>query len=335
MGLSKYVPLWIKCPVAVLIQQIGQLPLRVIGCNMVRSYIQNSRCSEAAAKRALKTTHNAVYQYLAERYGLVAKRVLGQRDVGVCDDHMPIWVFWWQGRENAPYIIRSCLDHICKNAGNHPVRVVDATNFQSYATIPSHILEKFQNKKISITHLSDYLRVNLLSKYGGLWIDGSIFVRKQIPEEVFQQPIWTIRNPGKDPENISEWNWTIGVLGGWRGNAMFCAVEELLSCYWKDHDILADYFVMDYMMKLVYDSSSDVQEWIHTISPSNEHFYFLQNHANQWVKPELYQQRMDGDTWMYKISWKGQYLLSTTQGKDTVYAWWRRDYGLPSEAGEC
>ena len=194
---------------------------------------------------------------------------------------------------------------------------------------------KMQSEKISITHFSDYLRVTLLSKYGGLWIDGSIFVQNKIPEEVFSHPIWTLRNPGKDTQNISNWDWTVGVLGGWRGNTLFGAVAELLSCYWKDHDVPADYYVMDYMMKLVYNKSNAVQEWIQAVPPSNEQFYYLQDHANLWMETETYQQEMNSRTWLYKISWKGQYQLQTSQGQETVYARWLREYGLPTESGEC
>lgn len=332
--ITKRIPLWIKCPVAVLFQQLGELPLHVICCNMVRSYTQNTRCADVTVKQVRKMTQKTVYRYLDKRYGAMVERVFEKYTDGMQDNCAPIWIFWWQGQENAPLIIKSNISHIMKKAGNHPVHIVDATNFQNYVMLPPHILEKFQKGKISITHFSDYLRASLLYKHGGLWIDGSIFVRHKIPDDVFMSPIWTIRNPGNDEENISNWDWTIGVMGGWRKNTLFYAVAELLSNYWRDHDIPADYYVMDYMMKLVYEKSDTVKEWVHTVEPTNDQFYYLQNNANLPIDNEKYQKAMNSTTWLYKISWKGQYLLNTSDGQRTVYAQWQEDFGVyPSLGG--
>jgi hypothetical protein len=39
-------------------------------------------------------------------------------------------------------------------------------------------LEKYQKKIIDNTHFSDLLRLELLIKYGGTWIDASVLVTK-------------------------------------------------------------------------------------------------------------------------------------------------------------
>lgn len=333
-GISKMIPLWIKSPIAVLAQQAGRLPLEIVGLNMHRSYLQARQCPQAKRRELNQKIQDTIYRYLSSRYGSLAAQVLAVHDAGTPDENAPIWIFWWQGREKAPYIIRSCMEHVCKNAGSHPVRVVDESNYLKYASIPDHIMEKFAAGKISVTHLSDYLRVELLSRYGGLWIDGSVFVQRQIPESVFSQPVWTIRNPGKDPDNISGWNWTIGVMGGWRGNALFCTMAELLSSYWKDHDLTADYFVMDYLMKITYDRGEAVRAWIGAVAPNNDRFYYLQDNANRAVDAADFHREMEGNTWMYKISWKGQYDTRTPGGAVTAYGHWQREYGLPVQQEE-
>ena len=330
-SIKKMIPLWIKCPVTVYLQQKGKLPCRVISCNILRSFTQNIHCSPRIRKKANQMAQTEIYQYLTKRYGKLAKQLLMKHDAGICDTHCPIWIFWWQGEQHAPYIIRTCVEHIRKKAGQRTVCIVDESNYLDYASIPEHIKEKFLSGKISITHFSDYLRMNLLYRYGGLWIDGSIFVQQQIHEEVFSVPVWTIRNPNKDEDNISGWNWTIGVMGGWKKNALFYAVSELLSCYWKDHDIIVDYFVMDYFMKLAYDSNEFVQLWIDSVEPSNEQFYYLQDHANYPTDGNVFTKEIVNKTWMFKISWKGRYNLCAPDGSDTIYAQWKREYGLSVE----
>lgn len=333
-NIKKWIPLWIKSPIAVFLQQIGKLPIRVVWSNVVRSYTQNAHCSEETRQKVLDTTHDTIYQYLSNRYGAIVTQISENQIAETPNDNSPIWVFWWQGKEHSPYIIQSCINNICKNAGHHPVHIVDKTNYQLYSSIPQHILKKFNDGKMSITHFSDYLRVNLLCNNGGLWIDGSIFVKQQIPEYVFSMPFWTIRNPGKDKDNISNWDWTIGVMGGWKNNVVFSTMLELLSCYWKDHDIPADYFVMDYMMKLIYNSNNTAREFIHAVEPSNDEFYYLQEHANQPLDAFDFILAMQSNTWLYKISWKGHYLLRTPQGDNTVYSQWQSMYGVSTEPND-
>ena len=244
---------------------------------------------------------------------------------------MPIWFFWWQGIENAPFIIKTCFYNILKNAGAHPVHLIDETNYQNFVSLPTHISEKYLNDTISVTHLSDYIRIKLLSEYGGLWIDGSIFVKNQIPEEVFQKPIWSIRNPGKEKTNVSNWDWTIGVMAGWKRNVLFTTVEQLLSNYWKDHDVPVDYFVMDYLMRIAYEGNEAIQNMINDILPNNEQFYFLQNSANLSLNRDVFENEMRSRNWLYKLSWKGNYAERTECGDITVYARWKQQYGIPGD----
>lgn len=32
-----------------------------------------------------------------------------------------IWIFWWQGYDNAPGIVKKCINSARNNAGSHPV----------------------------------------------------------------------------------------------------------------------------------------------------------------------------------------------------------------------
>lgn len=51
--------------------------------------------------------------------------------------------------------------------------------------LPNFILKKFENGYISITHLSDIIRVLLLYNYGGLWIDSTVLNISSINRKVF------------------------------------------------------------------------------------------------------------------------------------------------------
>ena len=103
-----------------------------------------------------------------------------------------IWVFWWQGYDAAPLLVKKCIDSIIKNTGNHPVILITKENWKNYTDIPDYIIEKVEKGIVSLTHFSDILRMALISKNGGLWLDATIFVSKEIPEYCFELPYFSI-----------------------------------------------------------------------------------------------------------------------------------------------
>ena len=52
--------------------------------------------------------------------------------------------FWWQGENEMPPVVKSCLNSVAKHAGAHPVRVVSQHNIDEYLTIPQHIKDRLK-----------------------------------------------------------------------------------------------------------------------------------------------------------------------------------------------
>lgn len=82
-----------------------------------------------------------------------------------------IWTMWWQGYKQAPAIVKCCIESMKRYNEGVCITVIDASNYEEYISIPFYIEEKFRQGMISVTHLSDIIRMKLISKYGGLWID--------------------------------------------------------------------------------------------------------------------------------------------------------------------
>ena len=104
-----------------------------------------------------------------------------------------IWSMWWQGEENCPEVVKLCWASMRKHCGSHKLIIITKDNYQDYVTIPEYILAKVEAGSLLLAHLADIIRVNLLAKYGGLWLDSTIFVAKEIPEEVFSMEFFTIK----------------------------------------------------------------------------------------------------------------------------------------------
>lgn len=320
--IKKMIPVWIKAPTAVFLREAGKLPFRLTLSHMYYSFTQNCSCSEKKKVRVQRKNLRANYAYLTKRYKNIVTDATSAYTSGVQPDPAPVWVFWWQGEKEAPEIIRRCISSVCRNANTHPVHIINKDNYRDFVEIPAHIAGKLENGTISLTHFSDFLRMALLYKYGGLWVDASVYVQQTIAEIAFELPVFTIRNPGMDFSNISNWEWTVGVFGGWKGHILFHVMEKLLCQYWQDFDFLLDYYVFDYMVKLVYDTCPAVRSEIQAIPSGNSDFYFLQNNANA---PAEQHPLPVCDTWLFKLSWKGLYEIRTADGKETVYAQWLKE----------
>ena len=80
-----------------------------------------------------------------------------------------IWQCWFQGKEKAPALVKTCLQSVEKfKRDKQKVVIITAKNYTDYVSLPSFIIEKWEKGIISHAQLSDILRINLLAKYGGL-----------------------------------------------------------------------------------------------------------------------------------------------------------------------
>lgn len=110
----------------------------------------------------------------------------------------PIWVCWFQGIEHAPAIVQNCLKSLYKyKRDNQQVYVITANNFQEYVSIPQAIVEKWKHGIVDNTHFSDILRLHLLARHGGLWIDSTCMLLGTIPTEILEQDFFLFHSHGE------------------------------------------------------------------------------------------------------------------------------------------
>ena len=112
------------------------------------------------------------YGYIVEKYAhYTPEEWNGEK---VCAD-APIWVFWQQGFEQAPEVVKDCFRSLQQHAGGHPVIALTGENLKEYVDLPDYVWEKHRRGIISHTFLSDVARFVLLAKYGGFWVDACDF----------------------------------------------------------------------------------------------------------------------------------------------------------------
>lgn len=104
-----------------------------------------------------------------------------------------IFILWYQGRKQMPELVRMCFNSVLKNANGHRVVLLDNTNlFDWIEPFPEVVQQKFNNEIFSKQIESDLIRLSLLKKYGGLWLDATVFVSDIILDKLFEAPFFTV-----------------------------------------------------------------------------------------------------------------------------------------------
>ena len=166
----------------------------------------------------------------------------------------PIWVCWWQGEEQMPEIVRVCYHRLQQMApAGHPVILITKDTVGDYITLPEHITKALNEKRMTFTHLSDILRTTLLSQHGGLWADSTVYVTRPISEELFQKPYFSTRRAAPKPIYVSRCLYTGFLIGCIKGAPWLSFARDMLFDYWKNHDSLINYFLIDMALILGYD----------------------------------------------------------------------------------
>lgn len=192
-----------------------------------------------------------------------------------------IWVFWWQGINEMPDIVRLCYQRLCEVNTNANVILVNRDNYMEYVDIPDHIVKKI-GKQISITHFSDILRANLLYKYGGIWVDSTLYFIKQIPEEFFRMPFFSIKDKIKSSMSPARHRWTGFFICAKAGS---CFIKQFVDCfnnYWSIKENLIDYLLIDYFLDIIYDQNIEFKTIINDMQYTDYNVHCMDKVASNF-----------------------------------------------------
>ncbi|WP_430788335.1 capsular polysaccharide synthesis protein [Actinoplanes sp. G11-F43] len=91
----------------------------------------------------------------------------------------PIFVYWAQGFATAPPVVRACLAAL--KATNPSVHELSLDTIGAYVDVPVDLAAAVGDDH---AHFSDLLRMLLLEKFGGIWVDATCFVSEPLRPHV-------------------------------------------------------------------------------------------------------------------------------------------------------
>lgn len=162
---------------------------------------------------------------------------------------------------------------------DYEIKVIDAENWKEYVELPDYIVKKWEKKQIPPALFSDLLRLELLIKYGGTWIDSTVlctgvngsqvdlsvepahaqhtenklssaFAQSQPSriQELLEADLFLFQytKQGSIPVSISNW-----FISACSNNEVLMVLRDMLYAYWKDYDCVLDYYIFHLFFAMI------------------------------------------------------------------------------------
>ena len=259
--------------------------------------------SNGQKKRLLKK-HNVMMKYFNITFKEFLDKYNGpkiyEEDVDMSDI---IWVCWWQGYDNAPEIVKKCIDSMRRNCGSKKLVIIDESNYKDYVHIPGWIEEKKEKGIITRTHFSDITRLCLLAEHGGLWLDSTFFCVDSL-EPYFNYPLWSIKRPDYLHCSIAGGMFaTYSLRCSFENRWIFKTILDLYLHYWEINERQIDYLTLDYMFVLAQQIDERIKNEFEKIIPNNPNCDELIKVINKEFNKDEWD-KLKENTRLFKLSWK-------------------------------
>lgn len=90
-----------------------------------------------------------------------------------------IWMYWHSGLEDAPPLVRVCVESWHRRNPGWTVRVLDDKTLADWVDMDD---VRRRNPRITIQVFSDVLRWRLLARHGGVWADATLYCAKPLDD---------------------------------------------------------------------------------------------------------------------------------------------------------
>lgn len=189
-----------------------------------------------------------------------------------------IWIYWSQGFGIAPALVSKCVQTWSSLNPDYTIRLLDSNNISEYLDL-TEVLSSNRIKKASFAAKSDLIRVNLLAKHGGIWVDSTLMCLHPLDEWLIpDHPFFAFSNPGPD-RMISSWFLSAEpssyIIKKWRAESQqYWSRWKLRRKYYWFHYLFGDLYQSDERFKQEWDSSQKIEaDGAHILTPFREKFF--------------------------------------------------------------
>jgi hypothetical protein len=157
--------------------------------------------------------------------------------------------------------VKACFASVDRNSSGYDHIILDDLSISSYLNLPKHIVEKYESGLINKTHFSEIIRCTLLSEYGGVWLDSTVFLSDQIGEQFKSKSQYLfVKVPSSDIFGPKEILFDTWVLSSPKQSEYFDKLKNFFYNYWLKENKQIDYFLCHLAMKHIFESSLTPEE---------------------------------------------------------------------------
>lgn len=227
-----------------------------------------------------------------------------------------IFSIWFQGEQNAPLLVRICFKRLREIYGDRLI-VLDKNSLFDWISLPQHVIDKWNSKKILHAHFSDICRVELLYQHGGMWFDATDFLTSSVPEWIEKSDIFIYACGDKiTPHKLIQ----SCFMKARKGYPLFSMWREFLFEYWKKEDRLVDYFLLHYMIRFIVENNEQAYRLFYEMPQIPQDPTHILWHKNKDCKysEDLYY-KSTKDSFFQKTTFKCKSAASPKAGSVAEY----------------
>ncbi len=269
--------------------------LRFATYNLIWALSTYARVSKVRSWADLKK-RGYIFSYLEDNHGDIIDKYRHHAASDQWVEESSIWLFWAQGLECAPELVRMCCANLLNLHSDAKLLTLD--NVLQYVDVEPYILQRVTAGTLSLTQLSDILRADILSKYGGVWIDATCFLTRRLPSWSREQQFFS---PSPLGTQNSWCGWAMGT--NMIGNPTFLFLRDTLHAHALSGRFLIDYLFIDYVILYAYENFDAVREMIDRCPTNNVKRYELQRLLNRAFDQTTFDALISED-WLFKLTHK-------------------------------
>ncbi len=228
-----------------------------------------------------------------------------------------IWCLWFQGWANAPDIVKACAASWQKLNPDWTVHLLSQDTLEAYLAPVSAPAIAAGN--LPMEALSDVLRIELLDRFGGIWIDSTVYCLKPLDGWItdavpsgffaFERPM-----PG-----IMLSSWFLAAEPG-------CYVTEVwhrkVRAYWQTRTERDDYFWFHHLFAEAYGADPRFRAiWDKTPKISADRPHCLAPYEEQLLKPVDARDQLIVETAQVPVLKLTHKIAHYRGGPGTTYRW--------------
>lgn len=212
-----------------------------------------------------------------------------------------VWWCWLQGPDQAPELVQVCLESVRRAFPNYEIRIITEENWNEYVELPAYMLDRRARYGMSPNHFANLLRLALLLRYGGVWIDATVLVTGGVTlQQILSSAQLFMPSILFNREALRAENWLIGARPD---DDILHLVWQLHEAYWKEHFFAQDRLFFYFFLTMAAEHYAD--QWRHMPIWCREPAQYLISQMRYPYSDALYEQAKRLSPF-HKLNWRFQ-----------------------------